>query len=197
MSQPEVRPDPIRRRAGLLSSLVKLYAGIKTLIENDGTAEEAQQLIAKLHERYDAYLESHEIALANYPDREDTLLASHYKNEERHQQLLSNLTAYVAGGTRPFDVESLHAASLFSVRSSVRKATVKSQSVSSKHTRKSDSHVSQAPSEKLSESRVQAELARRRFIQLQAEQDVQQRKLEFERKIARQKREFEQQQLET
>ena len=52
MSQPEVGADPVRRRAGLLSSLVKLYASAKTLIENDSSTEEAQQLLAKLHERY-------------------------------------------------------------------------------------------------------------------------------------------------
>ena len=195
MSQPEVGADPIRRRAGLLSSLVKLYASAKTLIESDGPAEEAQQLIDKLHERYTAYLESHEIALAAYPQREDTLLASHFKNEERHQQLLSNLQAYVDGGTKPFDLQSLHAASLFSHRSSAKKSVAKS----CPPLRKADtaSRVSQNRSVMaLSETRVQVALAKRRYEQQQAEQLAAQRKIEFDREVARQHRELDMRQKE-
>ena len=195
MSQPEVGADPIRRRAGLLSSLVKLYASAKTLIESDGPAEEAQQLIDKLHERYTAYLESHEIALAAYPQREDTLLASHFKNEERHQQLLSNLQAYVDGGTKPFDLQSLHAASLFSHRSSAKNSVAKS----CPQLRKADtaSRVSQNRSVMaLSETRVQVALAKRRYEQQQAEQLAAQRKIEFDREVARQHRELDMRQKE-
>ena len=188
MSQPEVGADPVRRRAGLLSSLVKLYATAKTLIENDSSTEEAQQLLAKLHERYTAYLESHEIALASYPEREDTLLMSHYKNEERHQQLLSNLQAYVEGGTKPYDLQSMHAASLFSSRhSSAKNSAAKSCPVF----RDSASRFSQARSATtLSETRVQAALAKKRYKQQQDEQLAAQRKIEFDREVARQHREL-------
>ena len=39
--------DPVRRRAGLLSSLVKLYVSVKELIEEDGSAEDAANLQEK------------------------------------------------------------------------------------------------------------------------------------------------------
>ena len=56
--------DPVRRRAGLLSSLVKLYVSVKELIDEDGSTEDATKLQEKLSERYVAYLESHEVSLA-------------------------------------------------------------------------------------------------------------------------------------
>ena len=77
--------DPVRRRAGLLSSLVKLYVSVKELIDEDGSTEDATKLQEKLSERYVAYLESHEVSLATYPDREDNLMTSHVKYELRHR----------------------------------------------------------------------------------------------------------------
>ena len=187
MSQVSIEADPVRRRAGLLSALVKLYVNAKTLIDKDGSAEEALQLQEKLQVRYDVYVESHEIALVTYPDREESLTASHIRNEERHQQLLSDLQAYIADGTKPDDLQSLHAASLFSRHSSTR-----SKAASSKCTAVSASRGSQANSDRLSESRVQAELAKRKFAQQQAEQLKEQQRIDFERDIARQKRELDQ-----
>ena len=72
MSQAGAEADPIRRRAGLLSALVKLYVNAQKLMDKGGSADDAQQLYDKLHERYTRYVESHEIALATYPDREDS-----------------------------------------------------------------------------------------------------------------------------
>ena len=73
----------MRRRAGLLSSLVKLYVSVKELIEEDGSTEDATRLQEKLNERYIAYLDSHELSLATYPDREDNLMTSHVKGDFR------------------------------------------------------------------------------------------------------------------
>ena len=187
MSQVSIEADPVRRRAGFLSALVKLYVNAKTFIDKDGSAEEALQLQEKLQVQYDVYVESHEIALVTYPDREESLTASHIRNEERHQQLLSDLQAYIADGTKPDDLQSLHAASLFSRHSSTR-----SKAASSKCTAVSASRGSQANSDRLSESRVQAELAKRKFAQQQAEQLNEQQRIDFERDIARQKRELDQ-----
>ena len=75
------------------------------------------QLQNKLHERYTVYLESHEIAIASFPEKEESLTSSHIRNEQRHQQAISALQAYINDGTKPEDdMESLHAASLFSYR---------------------------------------------------------------------------------
>ena len=72
MSQVSIEADSLRRRAGLLSALVKLYVNAKTLINKDGSAEEATQLQEELQVQYDLYVESHEIALVTYTDREKT-----------------------------------------------------------------------------------------------------------------------------
>ena len=89
----------------------------KKLIDKGGSSDDAQQLLDKLNSRYAKYLESHELALAAYPDREEPLMTSHIRSEQRHQQLMDNLEVYFVDGTRPDDLLSLHAASLFSTRS--------------------------------------------------------------------------------
>ena len=193
MSQAEVEVDPVRRRAGLLSWLAKLYVSIKAAIEGDSASEDVLQLQDKLNTRYAAYLESHELALATYPDREESLIASHLRNEERHQRLLGEVQAYLQDGTKPDDVESLHAASLFSRRSSAKHSVAKSCPV----IRDAASRVSQVRSvTTLSETRVQAALAKRRYEQQQAEQRAAQRKIEFDREVARQHRELDERQRE-
>ena len=188
MSQAGAEADPIRRRAGLLSALVKLYVNAQKLMDKGGSADDAQQLHDKLHERYTRYLESHEIALATYPDRDEALIASHVRSEQRHQQLVDSLEVYIVDGTKPDDLESLHAASLFSARSKKSIA----QSCPALQTRKADasSRASQARSVTLSETRVQAELAKRRFAQQRAEQEENQKRIDFEREVARQNREL-------
>ena len=44
MSQHEAEVDPVRRRAGLISALVKLYVKAQKLLDEDGSADEAAQL---------------------------------------------------------------------------------------------------------------------------------------------------------
>ena len=119
MSQHELDTDPARRRAGLLSALVKNYVNVKKLIENDGSAEDGIQLQEKLNDQYVRYLDSHELSLTTYPDREDNLMTSHIKYELRHQHMMDDLTAYITHGIKPNedDLESLHADSLYSHRS--------------------------------------------------------------------------------
>ena len=73
MSQKGKDVHPVRRRAGFLSALAKLYGAVRTLIHSEGTAEEALQIQQKLHERYTAYLESHETALVDIPERKASL----------------------------------------------------------------------------------------------------------------------------
>ena len=188
MSQPGGEADPIRRRAGLLSALVKLYVNAQKLMDKGGSADDAQQLHDKLHERYTRYLESHEIALATYPDRDEALIASHVRSEQRHQQLVDSLEVYIVDGTKPDDLESLHAASLFSVRS--KRSVAQSCPALHKRSAETASLASQAKSTTISETRVQAALAKRRFAQEQAEQAERQKKIDFERDVARQHREL-------
>ena len=69
MSQKGINVHPVRRRAGYLSALSKLYKSVQRLIETDGTTEDALQLQEKLNDRYTKYLESHETALASVPER--------------------------------------------------------------------------------------------------------------------------------
>ena len=56
MSHTGTEADPVRRRAGLLSALVKLYVNAQKLMDKGGSAEEAQQLLDKIHDRYNVYL---------------------------------------------------------------------------------------------------------------------------------------------
>ena len=86
MSQKENDVHPVRRRAGLLSALAKLYTAVRGIVENEGTAEEALTVQRKLNERYVAYLECHEIALVAVPERENSLNESHIGVDQRHQE---------------------------------------------------------------------------------------------------------------
>ena len=117
MSDNSNQPDPPRRRAGLLSALTRIYSEAHRLMKNGGSPEEVAEIRTKIEDRYTAYLESHELTLAEYPDRETSLVKSHDHNELKYQLILDNLDAYIAEGSEPEDIGSLHAASLFSVRS--------------------------------------------------------------------------------
>ena len=133
--------DPVRRRAGLLSSLVKLYVSVKELTDEDGSTEDAAKLQEKLSERYVAYLDSHELSLATYPDREDNLMASHIKYELQHRRIVKDLQLYIENGTKPEDdIESLHAASLFSLRSQKSERSRRASIHPSNRSRASQSH---------------------------------------------------------
>ena len=139
MSQHDGEVDPVRRRAGLISALVKLYVKTQKLLDEDGSPEEAVQLQEKLHERYTVYLEGHEIALSTYPDKVESLTSSHIRNELRHQQAIDTLQNYIDNGTKPDDdMKSLHAASLFSSRS--KKSASTKHSSNRSYVSKSDSH---------------------------------------------------------
>ena len=116
MSQKGKAVHPVRRRAGLLSALAKLYGAVQTLLDSEGTAEEAIQIQQKLHERYTAYLDSHETALVDVPEREASLNTSHIDIEQRHQQATRMLQAFINDGTR--SEGSLHLSNIFSSRSS-------------------------------------------------------------------------------
>ena len=174
----------------MLSALAKLYASVRNLIETDGSTEEALGIQQKLDERYAAYLESHENALVAVPEREISLNTSHVDIEQRHQQAVEMLQAYNNDGNK--SERSLHMRSLFSSRSS--NADI-AKTVSNKHSsrRSSRSGASQAKSDRLSEARVQAELAKTNITQQRALKEAQQKKLAAEREAARQQIEFERQ----
>ena len=95
MSQPNQDVHPVRRRAGYLSALSKLYKSVQRLIEVEGPTEDALALQEKLHERYAKYLESHEVALASVPERELSLKASHIDIENRQRETAENLQMYI------------------------------------------------------------------------------------------------------
>ena len=66
--------NPLRRRAGLLSSLSRVYNQAERLMKFGGSREEVEEIRGKIEQRYAAYLESHELTLAEYPEREPTLV---------------------------------------------------------------------------------------------------------------------------
>ena len=186
MSQPDTHAHPARRRAGFLSALSKLYSKILRLIETDGTTEEALELQQKLQERYEKYSESHEVALASLPERESSLNASHLDVDRRHLEISEQLQAYIDDGTKT--ERSMHVKSLFSSRSS-KASTYKT--VSNKQSSRRSSYSRQSNSDRLSEARIQAELAKKNIEQQKALQEAQQQKLKAEREAARKKLEFE------
>ena len=188
MSKPESDVDPVRSRAGFLSALSKTYTAVRRLIDTEGSTEDALQLQQKLDGRYTAYLEAHENALVAVPERENSLNASHIDVDQRHQEAVDQLKAYIDDGTKT--ERSLHVRSLFSSRLSnagPAKTTSKTQSSRSSGC----SHVSKV--DRLSEARVQAELAKKRVEQQRVLQEAQQKKLAVERETTRQRLEFERQ----
>ena len=189
MSKKEKDVHPVRRRAGLLSALAKLYTAVRGIVESEGTTEEALTIQQKLHERYTAYLESHENALVAVPERENSLNESHIGVDQRHQQAVDMLQAYIDGGTR--SERSMHVRSLFSSASSHVSDAVDRHTTNV--TRRSGSIVSKAKSDsRLSEARVQAEIAKKNVEQFKALRDAHQKKLDLEREAARQQIELEQ-----
>ena len=151
MSQKGKDVHPVRRRAGLLSALAKLYGAVGTLLDGNGTTEEALQIQQKLHERYAAYLESHETALVDVPEREASLNTSHIDIEQRHQQGVRMLQAFIDDGTR--SEQSLHLRNLFSSISS--SASVTSEKPFSIPDCRCGSQASKAKSDsRLSDARV-------------------------------------------
>ena len=185
MAEPAKNVHPVRRRAGLLSALSKLYTNIQRLIDSGGSTEDALELQQKLQERYATYLESHETALVEVPERENSLNASQIDVDARHQEAAAQLQVYIDDGVK--SERSLHVRSLFSSNTSNAGSY---KTISNKHSsRRSSRHseVSQAKSDRLSEARVQAELAKAKFEQQRALQEAQQKKLAAEREAARQK----------
>ena len=180
---------PVRRRAGYLSSLSKLYTTVRRFIDSGGSTEEAVELQQKLQERYASYLESHETALVEVPERENSLNASQIDVDERHQEAVAQLQAYIDDGVK--SERSLHVGSLFSSRTSKASS---SKTISKQSSRRSSrTAVSQANSDHLSEARIQAELAKKNAEQQRLLQEAQQKKLFAEREAARQQIEFEMQ----
>ena len=194
MSQPEQdahNAHPARRRAGLLSALSKLYSKIQRHIETEGTTEEALELQEKLRDRYAKYLERHEEALVQLPEREVSLNLSHMEVDKRHLDVHDLLQAYIDDGNK--SERSVHMRSLFSSKASVAGTT---KTASQKHSsRRSSRHstVSLAKSDRLSEARVQAELAKAKIEQQRILQETQEKKRAAERSRSRQQIEFEQQ----
>ena len=188
MSKPESDVDPVRRRTGFLSALSKAYTAVFRLIDTEGTTDDALKLQQKLHDRYTAYLENHEDALVAVPERESSLNASHVDVDQRHQEAVDQLQAYIDDGTRT--ERSLHVRSLFSSSAS-NAGTLKTTSKKESSRRSSCSHVSKG--DRLSEARVQAELAKKNVEQQRVLQEAQQRKLAVERETTRQRLEFERQ----
>ena len=180
---------PVRRRAGLLSALAKLYTAVRGIVEFEGTTEEALSIQQKLHERYVSYLECHENALVAVPERENALNESHIGVDQRHQEAVDALQAYIDDGTK--SERSMHIRSLFSSGSSRASVALRKPTKTNNHF--GGSQASKAKSEsRLSEARVQAEIAKKNVEQFKALRDAQQKKLDLEREASRQQIEFEQ-----
>ena len=120
-----INVHPVRRRAGYLSALSKLYKSIQRLIDMEGSTEDALELQEKLNVRYAKYLESHETALASQPEREVSLNESHLDIEKRHREAAELLQTYLDDGNK--SERSMLVQNLFSSKSS-RAGTVRSTS---------------------------------------------------------------------
>ena len=119
-------PNPARRRAGLLSALSRQYNDAHRLMNQGASSEEINQLKTKLDEQYEKYLESHDLTLEEQPEREPFLVNSHDLNVQRHLRIVDQLEAYLEDGAKPDDIESIHAASVFSRLSSAKKSVAQS-----------------------------------------------------------------------
>ena len=169
--------NPFRQRAGHLSTLVKGFAAAREIMQNDGSIEEALEMIDKLNDIYKAYLKSHDLAMETNedPKRDKTLIDSFMRYEQRHDQVLDELNEFIHDGTKPDP--SSHGSSRASSKSSMKTANTTILSVNRSNT----SSTSQA---RLSEARVQAELAKTDVENLRKLQEAQQKKLQLEREEA-------------
>ena len=169
--------NPLRRRAGLLSALAKCYSAAKTLMYEGGAVEDALQLQEKISNAYNKYLESHDDAMDNAlgSEREQSLIDSFMRNDIRHDKIVDQLSTYIDDGTKP--EPSLSASSQASSRSSMKTANTTILSINKSQT----SSTSQA---RLSEARVQADLAKADVENLRKLQEAQQKKLQLEREEA-------------
>ena len=95
--------------------MTKLYTAVRRLIDSGGSTEEALEIQQKLHDRYTAYLECHETALVEVPERETSLNTSHVDVDQRHQEHVEHLQAYIDDGIKTEG--SMHVRSLFSLQS--------------------------------------------------------------------------------
>ena len=157
-------PNPARRRAGLLGALSRLYNDAHNLMNQSASKEEIDQLKTKLDEQYVKYVDCHELTLAEQPEREPFLVSSNDFNVQRHVRIVNQLDAYLEDGSKPDDLESLHAASLFSRRSSAKKSVAQSCPANFRKANTA-THPSQARSVTVSETRVQAKLTKHKFAQ--------------------------------
>ena len=151
----------------------------------------AIELQGKLHDRYTKYLASHENALASVPEREASLNASHLDIEKRHREATDMLQGYIDDGERT--ERSMHVRSLFSATSSIAGTA---RSASTKHSSRRSNRSNMSNSDRLSEARVQAELAKTNVEQQQIMRQAQQKKFATERENALKLLEFEQQAIE-
>ena len=151
MSQKGINVHPVRRRAGYLSALSKLYKTIQRHIDTEGTTEDALELQAKLHNRYTKYLDSHDTALAAVPEREGSLKESHLDIEKRYQEAAEQLQAYIDDGNKT--ERSMHVRDLFSSKSSLARTA---KTASTKHSSRRSASSRMSNSDRLSEARVQA-----------------------------------------
>ena len=188
MSQKGINVHPVRQRAGYLSALSKLYKTVQRLVDMQGSIEDAIELQGKLHDRYTKYLASHENALASVPEREASLNASHVDIEKRHREAADLLQAYIDDGEKT--ERSMHVRSLFSSTSSIAETA---RSASTKHSSRRSSRSNMSNSDRLSEARVQAELAKANIAQQRALLETLKKKRAVERDAARHLLEFEQQ----
>ena len=178
----------MRQRAGYLSALSKLYKSIQRLVDIEGSTEDALELQEKLNVRYAKYLESHETALASQPEREVSLNESHLDIGKRHREAAELLQTYLDDGNK--SERSMLVQNLFSSKSSLA-GTFKT--ASTKHSSKRSSCSRMSNSDRLSEARIQAELAKKNAEQQQLMQEAHQKRLAVERETTRQRLEFERQ----
>ena len=169
MSQPATEPNPARQRAGLLSALSRLYHDAHDLMNRNASKDEIGNMLSKLDQQYKKYIDSHELTLLEQPEREAFLLNSFDLNEQRHRIFVSQLAAYLEDGSKPDDLESLHAASMFSLRSNTKRSVAQSCPPMQRFNTNTASHTSQARSVTVSETRVQVKLAKHKLAQRQAE----------------------------
>ena len=148
---------------------------LQDLIETEGTSEDALELQGKLHDRYTKYLESHETALASVPEREDSLKGlSCIDIEKRHREASDLLQEYIDDGNKT--ERSMQVRELFTSKSLLTETRKNCNCFNKTKSSKRSSHSRISNSDRLSEARIQAELAKKSAEQQQLMQEAQKMK---------------------
>ena len=217
--QQQSGPDPIRSRGAYSGKLQRLYTFAHELIENNAPVQDILDLEEKLHVRYQAYLDSHALALAAEPGQAKKLHEQHAAIEQRHTDELKRLRTHLAQSkailvqhdqvphqqmeyAEGLSADAVHHATpkksanddgcTQTTYSSSRGGPHRSSTrVKSRSHRSARSLATSSSSFRLSEARIQAEVEKKKLEQLKELQQMRDRKRAVEEEAARRARQME------